>query len=90
MLRLSDRVISISHLKTHAATLLREIADHGEPIVVTQNGAARAVLLDVAAFDALQEAAAIGRLLALGERQWEEGAVQEGAAVIEAFRRADG
>jgi prevent-host-death family protein len=90
MLRLTDRVVSISHLKTHAAALLRELGQHGEPIVVTQNGAARAVLLDVAAFDALQEAAAMGRLLALGERQWDEGLVQEAGAVIDAFRRADG
>ena len=90
MLRLTDRVVSISHLKSHAATLLRDLAKHGEPIVLTQNGAARAVLLDVAAFDALQEAAATQRLLALGERQWEEGAVQEAMAVIEAFQRADG
>ena len=56
---LSNRVRSISYLKAHAAELVRDLETTREPLVITQNGEARAVLRDVASFDALQETGAL-------------------------------
>ncbi len=89
-MRLDDRVRSISYLKAHAAEVLRDLARRQEPLVITQNGEARAVMLDVATFDALQETAALVKLLALADRQAREGMLQSAEDAIAAFRNADG
>jgi prevent-host-death family protein len=89
-MRLEDRVRSISYLKAHAAEVLRDLAERQEPLVITQNGEARAVMLDVAAYDALQETVALIKLLSLADRQARDGMVQSADEAIAAFRNADG
>jgi prevent-host-death family protein len=89
-MRLEERVRSISYLKAHAAEVLRDLAERQEPLVITQNGEARAVMLDVATFDQLQETAALLRMLSLADRQAEEGMIQTAGEAIAAFRQADG
>ena len=90
MLRLTNRVRSVSYLKAHAAEVLRELAERQEPLIVTQNGEARAVLLDVAAFDQLQETVALIKLFSLAERQSRDGMVHTAADAVAAFRSVDG
>jgi len=85
-MRLSGRVLSISYLKAHAAELLRDVAASQEPLVITQNGEARAVLLDVATFDQLQETAALLKLLSLADRQADEGLLEPAEDAIAAYR----
>ena len=89
-MRLEDRVRSISFLKAHAAEVLRDLAERQEPLVITQNGEARAVLLDVATFDQLQEAVALVRLMSLADRQLREGMVQTADEALAGFRNPDG
>ena len=89
-MRLADRVRSISFLKAHAAEVLRDLAELQEPLVITQNGEARAVMLHVTAFDALQETAALVKLFTLADRQERDGMVQTAEEAIAAFRNADG
>lgn len=86
---LSNRVRSISYLKAHAAELVRELDATREPLVITQNGEARAVLLDVASFDALQETGALLKMLAIGEREVREGAVQTADEALAALRQVE-
>ncbi len=86
MLRLSGRVRSISYLKAHAAALVREVTERQEPLVITQNGEAKAVLLDVATFDQLQETTALLKLLSLADRQVEEGMLEPASDAVAAYR----
>ncbi|MBM3336691.1 MAG: type II toxin-antitoxin system Phd/YefM family antitoxin [Betaproteobacteria bacterium] len=48
-MRYSSQVKPISYLKANAAEVLRHLAEQRQPLVITQNGEARAVLQDVAA-----------------------------------------
>lgn len=89
-MRLEDRVRSISYLKAHAAEVLRDLGERQEPLVITQNGEARAVMLHVAAYDALQETVALIKLLSLADRQAREGMVQSADDALAAFRNPDG
>jgi prevent-host-death family protein len=79
-----SRVRPISYVKANAAELIRELAEQREPLVITQNGEARAVMQDVASYEQTQETLALLKILALGNRQ-----IAEGTAVPaqEAFRR---
>ena len=83
-MRFSSQVKSISHLKANAAEVLLELAERREPMVITQNGEAKAVLQDVASYEEAQETLALLRLLAIGNRDIEDGAVKP---VFEVVRR---
>jgi len=85
-MRFSSQVKSISHLKANAAEVLLELAERREPMVITQNGEAKAVLQDVASYEETQETLALLRLLAIGNREIEEGAMKPVAEVVRRLR----
>ena len=72
-MRFSTQIKPISYVKTHAAELLDRIAEEREPIVITQNGEAKAVLIDIHSYEQSQESLAMLQILALGKRQIEDG-----------------
>lgn len=74
-MRYSSQVKPISYLKANAAEVLLHLAESREPLLITQNGEAKAVLQDVATFERTQESLALLKILALGSRQIEEGKV---------------
>ena len=71
-MKYSTRIKPISYLKANAAEVVRQLAEEREPLVITQNGEAKAVIQDVASFEQTQETLALLKLLALGNRQIEE------------------
>ena len=71
----SSRIKPISYVKANAAELIRELAELREPLVITQNGEATAVMQDVASYEQTQETLALLKVLALGNRQIEQGEV---------------
>jgi prevent-host-death family protein len=81
------RVKPISYVKANAADLIRELKENGEPLVITQNGEATAVLQDVASYEATQETLALLKILALGRRQVEEGRTVPAEGVFRRLRK---
>lgn len=84
-----SRIKPISYVKANAADLIRELKENGEPLVITQNGEATAVMQDVASYEATQETLALLKILALGRRQVEQGKaipLSEAAARLRARR----
>lgn len=75
-MRHSTHVKSISYLKANAAELLDRLAEDREPLLITQNGEARAVLQDVVSYEATQETMALLKLLALGRQDIAAGRVR--------------
>lgn len=70
---MQDRVKPISYLKAHSADLIRELGEGAAPLIVTQNGEAKAVLQDIGSYEATQEALALLKLLALGREDMAAG-----------------
>lgn len=68
-MRYSSQVKPISYLKANAAEVLEQVNERREPLVITQNGEARAVLQDVASFEQTQETLALLKILALGNQE---------------------
>jgi len=85
-MKYSTRIKPISYVKSNAAEIIRELADQREPLVITQNGEAKAVLQDVASYEETQETLALLKILALGSRQIEEGKVVPASQVIRRLR----
>jgi prevent-host-death family protein len=71
--RLSTRIKSVSYLKANAAEILDELREQREPLIITQNGEAKAVLQDVKSYEEIQETLALLKILALGEREAQQG-----------------
>jgi len=80
-MRYSSQVKPISYLKANAAEVLARLAEHREPLVITQNGEAKAVLQDVASFEETQETLPLLKILALGNQNIEAGNVKPVAGV---------
>ncbi|MCM0044156.1 MAG: type II toxin-antitoxin system Phd/YefM family antitoxin [Burkholderiaceae bacterium] len=74
-MRYSSQVKPISYLKANAAEVLSSLSEKREPLVITQNGEAKAVLQDVASYEATQETLALLKILALGNQEVAAGKV---------------
>lgn len=85
-MRLSQRIKPISYVKAHAAEIVRTLGQSGEPLIITQNGEARAVIQDIDSYEQLQETLALLKVLALGSREVEAGQAQPAAEVIAQLR----
>jgi prevent-host-death family protein len=69
-MKYSDQIKPISYLKANTAEILRRIAERGEPLVITQNGVAKAVVQDIATYEQMQETMALLKILALGNARF--------------------
>lgn len=81
-----ERIKPISYLKAHSAELIRELGEGAAPLVVTQNGEAKAVLQDIAAYERTQETLALLKLLALGREEIAAGALRPVEGLAERIR----
>lgn len=54
----------ITELKNHTKELVRDVSESGQSIIITQNGKAKVVVMDVQQHDRLQDTLAMLKLLA--------------------------
>jgi prevent-host-death family protein len=85
-MRYSRQIKSISYLKANAADVLQELEEQRKPLIITQNGEAKAVLQDVASYEETQETLALLKILALGSQQVERGEVTPVSDVAKRLR----
>lgn len=85
-MRYSTQVKSISYLKANAAEVLTQLAEQREPMVITQNGEAKAVIQDVASYEQTQETLALLKILALGQQAVAAGRVKPADEVLARLR----
>ncbi len=78
----------ITYLKNRTAQLLREVNEGGRAVTITQNGEARAVLMDVDTYDRWRSAMALLKLLAQGEADVEAGRTVKQSDVFRRSRKA--
>jgi len=71
--KLSRAVKSISYLKQHTADAIREVADTSSPMVITQNGEAKAVLVGIVEYEQVQESFALLKMLAQSKDSYRQG-----------------
>jgi prevent-host-death family protein len=87
VMRFSTQNKPISYVKANAAEIIAELNDGGAPIVITQNGEAKAVLQDVREYEQTQETLAMLKIIALAERNIEAGRTRPAREVLEELRQ---
>lgn len=85
-MRYSTQVKPISYLKANAAEVLTRLTDRREPLIITQNGEAKAVIQDVASYEETQETLALLKILALGNAEIEADKVTPAGEVVARLR----
>jgi len=71
----SEDIRPVTYLKSRAADLLKQINETHRPVIITQNGKAKAVLQDPATYEAMRKAIGILKLISLGEEDIRAGRV---------------
>ncbi len=77
----------VTTLKSKSAELIRLARQTGQPIVITQNGKASAVLQDIESFQRQRKALLLLQFLAKGDRELRAGKGRSHAKVAERISR---
>ncbi|MCP4221450.1 MAG: type II toxin-antitoxin system Phd/YefM family antitoxin [bacterium] len=72
-MNLAEDIKSITYVKAHSADLLKEVNTNRRPIVITQNGTAKAVLMDIDSFERQKNTMLMLKLVAQGEHDIKKG-----------------
>jgi len=72
-MRLSEAVKPISYLKSDNDHILSDLSKSQQPIVITENGKARAILQDIESYEATQESLALLKIIALSSQSKQQG-----------------
>jgi len=67
MLDLAEDIRPISYIKTHIAEMVKQVENKKNPIVITQNGEAKAVLLDVSSYQRIINSLNLLKVISIGE-----------------------
>lgn len=86
-MKLSASVKSISYLKSNAAEIIQNLTHNSQPLVITQNGEAKAVLQDIKSYEETQESLMLLKLLALSGASMRAGKVQPVKAAFTSLRK---
>ncbi|AGL00606.1 type II toxin-antitoxin system Phd/YefM family antitoxin [Desulfoscipio gibsoniae] len=74
-MNIKEDIRPISYIKANAAEILAQVNESHRPVYVTQNGEAKAVLLDTESYEKMKKALGLLKLLAQGERDIIDGKV---------------
>ncbi len=86
-MKLKQDIRSITYMKTKAADLLEQLNRERRPVIITQKGAARAVLMDPESYEKLQETIAMLQLVLQGEKDVRAGRVTPQKQVFDKLER---
>ena len=66
-MNLANDIQPVTYMKSHAANLLQQVNETRRPVVITQNGQARAVLQDTTSYENMRNTIALLKLMVQGE-----------------------
>lgn len=86
-MKISQDIKPVTYLKSRASELLKTVGETRRPVVITQNGEPRGVLLDVDSYQELRDAMLMMKLAAQGESDLREGRTAPQREVFESLRQ---
>ncbi|MBP9024246.1 MAG: type II toxin-antitoxin system Phd/YefM family antitoxin [Spirochaetes bacterium] len=66
-MNIAEDIRPISYIKAHAAEILNQLSESRRPVYITQNGEAKAVLVDADSFERMQKTILTLKIIAQGE-----------------------
>ena len=84
-MRLSQDLKTVSYFKNNMAEVLRRLNENQGTMIITQNGEAKAAIMDIQAYEELQETLAMLEMLAQGTKSVAEGRYRPADQVLKEF-----
>jgi prevent-host-death family protein len=85
-MRYSTQIKPISYVKANAAEIISHMRETGDPMIITQNGEATAVLQDIVSYEETQEKLAMLQIIAMGRADIAAGRAKPFQEVIDRLR----
>ena len=85
-MKLSTHIKPISYLKDNAAQIVKDLTESREPLLITQNGESKLVVMDVQSYEDNIQTLAMLKILALGQNRIKNGQYK---TVEQAFAEID-
>jgi prevent-host-death family protein len=67
MINLVEDIKPISYVKSHTAEIIRQITEKNNPVIITQNGESKAVIMDVKQYQKIIDTMNLLKILSIGE-----------------------
>lgn len=84
-MNIKEDIKPISYIKTNAADMLRRVNDTHHPMIITQNGEAKAVLLDTETYQSMVNSIGILKIMSQSENNIEKEQVRDQDKVFNEF-----
>ncbi|MCE5264283.1 MAG: type II toxin-antitoxin system Phd/YefM family antitoxin [Deltaproteobacteria bacterium] len=84
----SEDIRSVTDLKRSTREILDHLHATGRPVILTVNGRADSVLLDVRVYEKHLQAANLAKLIVTAEKDVEKGRTRPARAFLKEFKRA--
>ena len=88
-MKFSSQIKPMSYLKNHTAQIVKELSESRKPLLITQNGEAKLVVLDIKSYEEQEEALVLLKILALGNREIEQGKFRDAEEIFADLDKAD-
>jgi prevent-host-death family protein len=88
-MKYSTQIKPISYFKGHAAEIVEQISESREPMLITQNGEAKLVVMDVKSYEEQQQTLYLLQILALSQAEIERGEFQSAEDVFAELEKPD-
>ena len=72
-MQLSQTIKPISYLKTKTANVINSVNENRQPIIITQNGEAKAIIQDIKSYESLQNSLTLLKLIIQSEEDIQNG-----------------
>ena len=76
-INLRGNVKPVSYIKTNAAEMIKHVHERKNPIIITQNGEAKAVLMDIETYQDTEDAFALMNIIKVAEEDIKHGWVKK-------------
>ena len=86
-MKASESTKPISYLKSHTSDAIGQVAESGRPMIITQNGYAKAILQDLKSYEETQESLALLKIIALSKKSATLAKPQKTASAFARVRR---
>jgi len=84
-MKLSQDLKPVSYFKNNMAAVLRRLNENQGTMIITQNGEAKAAIMDIRAYEELQETLAMLEMVAQGNKSVGEGRYRSADQVLKEF-----
>jgi len=86
-MRLSQDLKPVSYFKNNMAEVIRNLNENQGTMIITQNGEAKAAIMDIKAYEDLQETMAMLEMIAQGNKNLNEGRYRPAEQVLKEFKK---